>query len=282
SGIEIFRDGKAGTRAGYHKPQAPTIFPIAQDCGADQSPFKTCDVSVGSFRMNSTEGKILADFATELSSDLEEQNCKWMLHVDGSSNANDGGAGILIQGPKEVEIEVTAQLSFPITNNEAEYEALILGLELAYEAGARDLEIFTNSQLVALHNDGTYETREKTMISYRDIVKNWMDKFDKCSISQVPGAENNKADAWSMFGAAMSGIRDRKVTALVRERLAISGKAEVHAISEVESWKDEIVKYLENGTLREDPIKAKSVRFRVARFTLLSGQLYKQTLKDPY
>ncbi|XP_020553064.1 uncharacterized protein LOC110012711 [Sesamum indicum] len=71
-----------------------------------------------------------------------DRSClKWMLHVDGSSNANNGRAGILIQGPRGIEIEVAARLSFPVTNNEAEYEALVLGLELAHETGARDLEV---------------------------------------------------------------------------------------------------------------------------------------------
>ncbi|KAL2231036.1 UNVERIFIED_CONTAM: hypothetical protein Sindi_1698000 [Sesamum indicum] len=71
------------------------------------------------------KAQVLADFVIEFSSDpksplaAEEQISKWMLHVDGSSNANNGGAGILIQGPKGVEIEVAA---------EAEYEALILGV----------------------------------------------------------------------------------------------------------------------------------------------------------
>ncbi|KAL2250070.1 UNVERIFIED_CONTAM: hypothetical protein Sindi_2480700 [Sesamum indicum] len=180
------------------------------------------------------KAQVLADFVMEQSSDPEEQSCKWMLHVDGSSNANNGGAGILIEEPKEVEIEVAARLSFPVTNNEAEYEALIQGLELAYEAGARDLEVFKDSQLVALQIEGTYETREKTMTSYRDIVKRWMGKF---------------------------GIKNQKITTLVREQSVIIEKIEVQAVSEVESWKDEIDKYLEDGTLPNDPFKAKRVRF---------------------
>ncbi|KAL2250095.1 UNVERIFIED_CONTAM: Ribonuclease HI [Sesamum indicum] len=150
----------------------------------------------------------------ELSGDLKEPEAvkqpysKWMLHVDGSSNANNGGAGILIQGPRGIEIDVAARLSFPVTNNEAEYEALVLGLELAYEADARDLEVFTDSQLIALQIEGTYETRERIMTQYKEIVQKLMGKFEKCSISQVPRAENDKADALSKFGAAMDGIRD--------------------------------------------------------------------------
>ncbi|KAL2248677.1 UNVERIFIED_CONTAM: Ribonuclease HI [Sesamum indicum] len=185
-------------------------------------------------------------------------------------HANNGGAGILIQGPKGIEIEVAARLSFPVTNNEAEYEALVLGLELAHEAGARDLEI-----------EGIYETRERTMTQYKEIVQRLMGKFDKCSILQVPRAENDKADALSKFGAAMDGIRDRKITALIREQSALTNRAEVQVVSEVGSWKDEIVKYLEDGTLPSDPIAAKRVKFRATRFTLLAGQLYKRTVDGP-
>ncbi|KAL2226356.1 UNVERIFIED_CONTAM: hypothetical protein Sindi_1994300 [Sesamum indicum] len=197
-------------------------------------------VTLGQYDMDyqprtAQKAQVLADFVMELSSNpksplvAEEQTSKWMLHVDGASNANNGGADILIQGPKGVEIEVAARLSFPVTNNEAEYEALILGLKLAYNAGARDLEVFTDSQ-----------------------------------------TENDKADALSKFGAAMDGIRDRKITALVRERSTLSNKAEVQMVSEAKSWKDKIVKYLEDGTLLADPIVARRVKFRATRFTMLS------------
>ncbi|XP_020551707.1 uncharacterized protein LOC110012430 [Sesamum indicum] len=212
---------------------------------------------------------------------VEEQTSKWMLHVDGASNANSGGAGVWIQGPKGVEIEAAIRLAFPMTNNEAEYEALILGLELAFQAGAQDLEVFTDSQLIALQIEGTYETREKTMTSYKEIAQQWMKKFDRCSVLQVPRAENDKADALSKFGAAMDGIGDRKITALVRARPSIAGGREVQTVAEPESWKDEIAKYLKDGTLPLDPVAAKRVKFRATRFTMLSGQLYKRTVDGP-
>ncbi|XP_011100645.1 uncharacterized protein LOC105178795 [Sesamum indicum] len=185
----------------------------------------------------------------ELSSDQKEpetveQPClKWMLHVDESSNANNGGVGILIQGPKGVEIEVAARLSFPI--------------------------------------EGTYETRERTMTSYKEIVQRLMGKFEKFFVLQVPRAENDKADALSKFGAAIDGIRDSKITALVRERSALSSRMEVQVVSKTGSWKNEIVKYLEDGTLSVDPIAAKRVKFLATRFTLLAGQLYKRTVDGP-
>ncbi|KAL2252683.1 UNVERIFIED_CONTAM: Retrovirus-related Pol polyprotein from transposon opus [Sesamum indicum] len=184
-------------------------------------------------------------------------------------------------GPKGVEIEAAIRLAFPVTNNEAEYEALVLGLELAFQAGAQDLEVFTDSQLIALQIEGTYETREKTMTAYKEIAQQWMKKFDRCSVLQVPRAENDKADALSKFGAAMDGIGDRKITALVRARPSIAGGKEVQTVAEPESWKDEIAKYLKDGTLPLDPIAAKRVKFRATRFTMLSGQLYKRTVDGP-
>ncbi|KAL0286760.1 UNVERIFIED_CONTAM: hypothetical protein Scaly_2784000 [Sesamum calycinum] len=53
-------------------------------------------------------------------------------------------ANCIMEFVEEIEIEVTARLSFATTNNEAEYEALILGLELAHEAGAKELDVCTD------------------------------------------------------------------------------------------------------------------------------------------
>ncbi|KAL2241045.1 UNVERIFIED_CONTAM: Retrovirus-related Pol polyprotein from transposon [Sesamum indicum] len=173
------------------------------------------------------KAQILADFVIEISGASEDPGI-WMLHVDGSSNASNGGAGILIEGPGGVEIEVAVRLSFSTTNNEAEYEALVLGLELAFEAGAQVLEVFTDSQLVAMQIEGTYETREKSMMEYLKKSKEWMQKFSKCSIQQIPRSENESADALSKFGATLAGIKDRKITVLIKERSAISERVETN------------------------------------------------------
>ncbi|XP_011072196.1 uncharacterized protein LOC105157489 [Sesamum indicum] len=228
------------------------------------------------------KAQVVADFMVELMGDpAEESKGKWMLHVDGSSNASNRGAGIWIQGPERIEIEVVAKLFFSVTNNEAEYEAMILGLELAHETGAKDLEVFTDFQLVAMQVEGTYETRERTMVSYKEIVQGWMGRFYSCTIQQIPRNENDEADALSKFGATMSGIRDRKITALVRERAAIGKSVYVNLVEESKSWKDEIVGYLQDGTLPSDPVRAKRIKFYAICFTIISGQLYKRTVDGP-
>ncbi|XP_011078448.1 uncharacterized protein LOC105162179 [Sesamum indicum] len=229
------------------------------------------------------KGQVLADFMVELIGEPEigSRLDKWMLHVDGSSNAGNGGIGILIQGPENVEIEVAARLSFSVTNNEAEYEALIMGLELSLEAGAKDLEVFTDSQLVALQIEGTYETKEERMILYHTKAKSIMSKFNKCQVHQIPRHENDRADSLSKFGATLSGIRDRKITVMVKETSAIAEGVDVNTASEKLSWKDEIVRYLKEGILSADSIAARRLKARSARFTLVDEQLYKRTIEGP-
>ena len=53
------------------------------------------------------------------------------MHTDGSSNRQVGGAGVVLLSPEGDVIECMIRLDFPTINNEAEYEALVMGLDLA-------------------------------------------------------------------------------------------------------------------------------------------------------
>ena len=85
------------------------------------------------------KGQVVANFITEFTlgdGQVEEKKEQWNIYIDGSSNRQAGGAGIVIQTPQEDKIQCMIRLDFPTTNNEAEYEALVAGLDLAKAAGA--------------------------------------------------------------------------------------------------------------------------------------------------
>lgn len=67
--------------------------------------------------------------------DEEERPVTWMIWTDGSSNQW-AGDGVLLQLPKGDTIECVVCLQFPMINNEAEYEVVLLGLDLAKAVGA--------------------------------------------------------------------------------------------------------------------------------------------------
>ena len=96
----------------------------------------------------------------------------WKIFVDGSSTSRRAGAGIVLQSPEGLVIEQAFTLDFKATNNEAEYEALIAGLNSAQILGAQHLVIFSDSQLVTSQLAGDYQARDDRMAAYLAWRKN--------------------------------------------------------------------------------------------------------------
>nr|KYP31659.1 hypothetical protein KK1_047889 [Cajanus cajan]KYP31660.1 hypothetical protein KK1_047890 [Cajanus cajan] len=82
------------------------------------------------------KAQCLADFVAELTPTTAEEPQVLTLHIDRSSNSKGGGAGIILEGPNQVTLEQSLKFSFKVTNNRAEYEALLAGLRLARDLGA--------------------------------------------------------------------------------------------------------------------------------------------------
>lgn len=112
----------------------------------------------------------------------------WTLHVDGSSNAAGSGSGLILVGPGGETIEYARRFSFGTTNNIAEYEALITGLELAREVGARRLAAYSDSELVVNQVKGEYEAKDPVMAKYPERVKSISSEFS----SFEPSTERSK------------------------------------------------------------------------------------------
>ena len=85
------------------------------------------------------KGQVLADFVMKFTSAEPVENAQtmtdlpiWKLSVDGASNAQGSGAGLILTSPEGINIEYALRFRFQASNNEAEYEAVIAGLNLAH------------------------------------------------------------------------------------------------------------------------------------------------------
>ena len=67
------------------------------------------------------------------------------MHTDGSSNKQVGGADVVLLSPEGDVVECMVRLDFPTTNNEAKYETLVAGLDLAKATGAANVVIYYDS-----------------------------------------------------------------------------------------------------------------------------------------
>ena len=85
----------------------------------------------------------------------------WTLHADGASRGNPGRAaiGAVLVSPDGDRHEISQAIG-TTTNNVAEYRALIAGLELARDLGARPLEVRMDSELVLRQVEGRYKVKQ--------------------------------------------------------------------------------------------------------------------------
>jgi len=118
-------------------------------------------------------GQVYVDFVVELSSvatQLGSGDFQWVLSVDGSSNQQGSGAGIILKGPNGLLIEQALRFTFKSSNNQVEYEALVAGMLLAKEMGARSLLVKSDSLLVTGQVTSEYQAKDPQMASYLKYV----------------------------------------------------------------------------------------------------------------
>ena len=72
----------------------------------------------------------------------------WELYVDETANQRGSGVGLVLVSPEKITIEKSLQMSFSATNNEAEYEALLMGMMMVQKMGGKTVKVFSDSKLV--------------------------------------------------------------------------------------------------------------------------------------
>ena len=120
---------------------------------------------------NAIKTQALVDFIAEFTpshGDLDEieGNKTWVIHVDGSSTLHACRIGVVLKSPEGDKLKYKVRLHYQTANNEAEYEALLKGLELAKSLRAESIIVRRNSQLVMGQVNGTYEAKEERMKRY--------------------------------------------------------------------------------------------------------------------
>ncbi|XP_075101994.1 uncharacterized protein LOC142177403 [Nicotiana tabacum] len=152
------------------------------------------------------KSQVLADFVADFSTNLVPEAEKelqvftranpgtWTLFTDGSSNVKRAGLEIVLI-PHSGEVIGQTIKCYPITNNEAEYEAVIAGLELAQELRIEQIVIKSDSQLVVNQMQGLYVARETRMQQYPEKVRELLRQFQTWKVVQIPMEENVEANA---------------------------------------------------------------------------------------
>ncbi|MEM1942494.1 MAG: ribonuclease HI family protein [Candidatus Caldarchaeum sp.] len=115
-------------------------------------------------------------------------------HVDGAARGNPGPAGLGVVFEAGGRVEKYGEYLGRMTNNQAEYHALIKALEIALTRGVRRLEVFTDSQLLAKQVNEEYKVRSPVLKPLHAKVVDLTSRLEMFEIKYVGRRENAEAD----------------------------------------------------------------------------------------
>jgi ribonuclease HI len=122
---------------------------------------------------------------------------QWIVYSDGASRGNPGPAsiGAVVYGPDGEEVRTVSERIGRGTNNEAEYQAAIAGVEAALALGAKNVELRMDSELIVRQLEHRYRVRNERLKPFFNRLSDLRGRFDSFSVISIPRAKNTRADA---------------------------------------------------------------------------------------
>ncbi|XP_070039840.1 uncharacterized protein [Nicotiana tomentosiformis] len=119
----------------------------------------------------------------------------WNMYFNGIAHRRGAGVGVVFVTSQGEVLPYSFTLTKLCSNNVAEYQVLILGLEMAVDMKQLQLQVFGDSQLVVNQLLGSYEVKKHELCPYHNYAKILMGWVGNMTIQHVPRKENNKAHA---------------------------------------------------------------------------------------
>ncbi|XP_071727783.1 uncharacterized protein [Rutidosis leptorrhynchoides] len=254
-------------------------------------------VELGAYQISylsrsAVKGQVMADYLAEISGELEVINERtalklvmdetWDLFTDGASCAEGAGTGLVLASPSGEEHTYALRFNFDVTNNEAEYEALLDGLNIARKMNITKLRAFTDSQLVANQFNGSFEAHDSSMQKYLQLLKESAERFEYFELAQVPRSQNKKADALSKLDALTFSHFQKQVWVEELPNKSIDNDLTVASVKEEQpNWMEPILQYIRGDVLPNDKREARLVRERAPMYIIQNDILYRKSYCGP-
>jgi ribonuclease HI len=171
------------------------------------------------------------------------------MYFDGSLKLQGAGAGILFIALGGEQLKYALQLSFPASNNAAEYEALIHGLNIVISLGIKRLMVYGDSLVVTNQINKDWDCSTDFMGKYCMTVRKLEDKIEGLEFHHVERDRNAAPDALSKLGSSRAHVPPGVFVQEVSCPSIPSDKAEeCNALSQPESgsndWREPIIRYI--------------------------------------
>jgi ribonuclease HI len=210
----------------------------------------------------------LVDFVLEWTEQQVPDNSEtaevWRMYFDGSLKLQGAGAGILFIAPGGEQLKYALQLLFSASNNAAEYEALIHGLNIAISLGIKRLMVYGDSLVVISQINKEWDFSNDSMGKYCAAVQKLEDKFEGLEFHHVERDRNTAADALSKLGSSRTQVPPRVFVQEVPRPSISLDRAEVcNVLSQPEldsnDWREPIIRYIRNEEEPDDKTAAERI-----------------------
>nr|XP_016457773.1 PREDICTED: uncharacterized protein LOC107781562 [Nicotiana tabacum] len=159
------------------------------------------------------------------------------MFFDEGVNAKSVGIGAILISPTGQHYPATARLRFFCTNNTVEYEACIMGMNMAVDLDVKELLIMGDSDLIIRQAQGEWETRDIKLIPYRQHVEDLSKRFKSFEFKYIPRFHNELADALATLALMLSCRGNVHIDPLeiqIRERHGYCNAIEIEP--DVQPW----------------------------------------------
>ncbi|VFQ82595.1 unnamed protein product [Cuscuta campestris] len=232
----------------------------------------------------SIKGQALADFQVECTArevtraqaETRVEKDWWIMSIDGSSGSRSCRAGIVLITPEKFRIYYAIRFQFRVSNNEAEYEALINGLKILHKMGVSRVQVYTDSRLVVGQITGEFEAKEERMKRYRDMTLAVLGKFE-FKLEHIPRAQNAEADVLSKLSVESPEYISKIATIEELVTPSLNSSEVIWVSADPPEWLDRLAIYIEDGESPEDPQEARLLRMRAPTYKIQDGVLYKRS-----
>ena len=210
----------------------------------------------------------LVDFVSEWIEQQVLENLEtakvWRMYFDGSLKLQGAGARILFIAPKGEQLKYALQLLFSASNNAAEYEALIHGLNIAISLGIKRLKVYGDSLVVISQINKEWDCSNDSMGKYCIAVRKLEDKFEGLEFHHVERDLNAAADALSKLESSRAQVPPGVfIQEVPRPSISLDRAEECNILSQPQSdsndWREPIIKYIKNEEEPDDKATAERI-----------------------
>jgi ribonuclease HI len=128
------------------------------------------------------------------------------MYFDGSLKLEGASAGVLLISPTGEQLMYILRIFWKVSNNEAEYEALLHELRLTASLGIKRLLVYSDSAVVINHVNKSWDRNKENMYAYCLEVHKLEDKFYGLEFHQVVHDNNVAADVLSKLGSTRAQV----------------------------------------------------------------------------